>query len=669
MCTDRAHRLTNGEILIVEDTASSLKLLSDILTKAGYRVRPASDGELSLRSVQARRPDLILLDFRLPGMNGVEVCRRLKDDPATRDIPVIFISVSGDAKLKVMALKAGAVDYVTKPIEPSEVLARIDTHLTIYRMRRDLRAQTEELEMHRTHLETLVEKRTADLRDSEEKARALMNATTDLAMLLKPDGILVAANKAAKDAFGLTGEELVGKSPFDFGSPEITEGRWKSFGELVARKKPVRLELKTGERCFDTSIYPILDREGDVWLVAMFAQDITRRRQAEETIKRRERYLMGLNDAAETLLASVGEVPFQALLDNIAPASNASRAYVFMNRRAPDGGLLMDLRAEWCAEGIKPEIDNPLLQDRSYDEWIPRWKETLSASGILTGRVRDFPEQEREILETQGILSILIIPIMIDTESVGFIGFDNCVCEREWDEVEQAFLRTAANHLAQAIRRARSEAQVRSSLNEKEVLLSEIHHRVKNNLQIVTSLLALQAREITDKRALDAMTESQYRIRAMALIHEELYRSSDLSRVPMSDYFERLTGDIAALRIGEEGRIRCHVKADDVTLSISDAIPVGLIANELVSNAFKHAFPDGREGNVQIALHELEPGAMELIVSDNGVGLAEEITVQDTKTLGLRLVSNLAERQLDGALVVERGNGVAFHVRFQTTAG
>ena len=145
MSTDEPHQRPHGDILIVDDSRFDLKLLSEILTKAGYRVRPADDGELALRSVQAKLPDLILLDFNLPGMDGIEICYRLKADPKTKDIPVIFISALGKTDLKVKALDTGAVDYITKPIEPPEVLARIDTHLNMYRLQRKLANKTEKL--------------------------------------------------------------------------------------------------------------------------------------------------------------------------------------------------------------------------------------------------------------------------------------------------------------------------------------------------------------------------------------------------------------------------------------------------------------------------------------------------------------------------------------------
>ncbi|MDM8554022.1 PAS domain S-box protein [Desulfococcaceae bacterium HSG7] len=145
MNTEHNNNFPSGNILVVDDNRSNLKLLVDILQSEGYLVRAADDGELALRSVEAKLPDLILLDYQMPGIDGFEVCRRLKADPATRNIPIIFISAYGDTDLKVNALNAGGVDYVTKPFEKREVLARIHTHLSMYHLQQRLTNQTREL--------------------------------------------------------------------------------------------------------------------------------------------------------------------------------------------------------------------------------------------------------------------------------------------------------------------------------------------------------------------------------------------------------------------------------------------------------------------------------------------------------------------------------------------
>ena len=160
-----------AEILIVEDTPASLDLLAELLGQAGYKVRPAQDGRMALRSAQAQPPDLILLDVRMPGMDGHEVCRRLKADPATRDIPVIFLSAMGDTGDKVRGLELGAVDYIAKPYQPEEVLMRVRTHVELRRLQ--------------SRLEERVAERTAQLKESEASLRESEARLQELAGFLQ----------------------------------------------------------------------------------------------------------------------------------------------------------------------------------------------------------------------------------------------------------------------------------------------------------------------------------------------------------------------------------------------------------------------------------------------------------------------------------------------------
>lgn len=157
-----------GKILAVDDTAASLRLLTDILKEEGYEVRSAISGELALRAAAGNPPELVLLDIRMPGMDGFEVCRRLKAQPATRDVPVIFVSAVSETDEKVQGFEIGAVDFVTKPYQRDELLARVRTHLELNRLR--------------NHLGELVEERTVELRESEKKLRAsLLDSITALA--------------------------------------------------------------------------------------------------------------------------------------------------------------------------------------------------------------------------------------------------------------------------------------------------------------------------------------------------------------------------------------------------------------------------------------------------------------------------------------------------------
>ena len=207
--------------------------------------------------------------------------------------------------------------------------------------------------------------------------------------------------------------------------------------------------------------------------------------------------------------------------------------------------------------------------------------------------------------------------------------------------------------------------QVEKQIREKEVLLREIHHRVKNNMQIISSLLRLQSRYTKDKQILDIFKASQNRIESMAFIHEKLYQSKDLTRVDFTDYVNTLTRNLFTTYGVSTARIKLNIDIKNVSLPLDKAIPCGLIINELVSNSLKHAFPPDKEGEIKIALHLSNGNKWQLIVSDNGVGIPEDIDFRNTKSLGLHLVTILAEDQLRGEINLNRTEGTEFKIRFK----
>lgn len=211
--------------------------------------------------------------------------------------------------------------------------------------------------------------------------------------------------------------------------------------------------------------------------------------------------------------------------------------------------------------------------------------------------------------------------------------------------------------------RKMAEEQLRGSLKEKETLLKEIHHRVKNNLQVISSMLHLQSARATDKEILMAFKESQSRVDTMALIHEKLYQSKDLTVIPMAGYIgDLITNLYISFGINDE-QIKAVTKVADVNLNVSTAIPCGLIINELVTNCLKHAFPGGRTGEIVLSLQPQIEGKYELIVSDNGIGFPENADFTNTETLGLKLVISLIS-QLDGTIELNRAGGSTFTIRF-----
>ena len=202
--------------------------------------------------------------------------------------------------------------------------------------------------------------------------------------------------------------------------------------------------------------------------------------------------------------------------------------------------------------------------------------------------------------------------------------------------------------------------QLKISLKEKEALLKEVHHRVKNNLQIITSLLSLQSNGIEDVRYANMIKDSQNRIKSMALVHELLYKSKDLSRIDISEYLNSLTTNISRSYSHSTGHVTLYTDIEEIRIDVDRAVPLGIIVTELVSNAYKYAFPEGMKGEIRVELHRKEKKII-LVISDNGVGLPDCFQIEKTSTLGLQLVELLTQ-QIDGTLEIDNTNQTIFRV-------
>jgi two-component sensor histidine kinase/DNA-binding response OmpR family regulator len=239
------------------------------------------------------------------------------------------------------------------------------------------------------------------------------------------------------------------------------------------------------------------------------------------------------------------------------------------------------------------------------------------------------------------------------------------------DEEEKGLLEEVAGDIALGLHdmalekvRKQVEEQLKASLKEKEILLLEIHHRVKNNLQVVSSLLNMQARTAKDDNTSAGLLESRDRINTMALIHTKLYESGNLSEINLKGFVDGLIRQMFMGYQVQDTKIIPVVHVADCTLPISIAVPFGLVVNELLSNAFKHAFVNRAEGKIEVSLSTAEKGAVRLTVSDDGVGLPEGFDFNTTKTLGLHLVKILVEDQLRGRLEIISEKGTTFTIAF-----
>lgn len=233
---------------------------------------------------------------------------------------------------------------------------------------------------------------------------------------------------------------------------------------------------------------------------------------------------------------------------------------------------------------------------------------------------------------------------------------------------EQISAPLLARSILHALERARilaalraSQAHLRASVREKEILLQEVHHRVKNNLQVIASLLRLQAYTIDDPALHELLRDNQNRVHAMALVHEQLYRAHDLAHVGFAAYLRELAASVLRSYTAQSAQVVLAFDTDDlVTLDVESAIPLGLILTELISNSLKHAFPNGRTAMLTVGLRA-DGETLTATVRDNGVGLPATVDLGTTDSLGLQLVGDLAS-QLSGTVTIDRHSGTAFHI-------
>jgi PAS domain S-box-containing protein len=204
--------------------------------------------------------------------------------------------------------------------------------------------------------------------------------------------------------------------------------------------------------------------------------------------------------------------------------------------------------------------------------------------------------------------------------------------------------------------------QINQSLKEKETLLQEVHHRVKNNLQIISSLLNLQSSYVNDGESLEVLKESQNRIKSMSFIHESLYMSKNFSSVDIREYVKGLSSNLLYSYSLNPEQVDIIMDIDELTLNIDQAIPCGLIINELLSNTFKHAFPNGQKGELKISVKEKD-GRMAILIADNGVGIPKDWKLEDNDSLGVQLVYTLTE-QIDGDIEFSGERGTKYLITF-----
>jgi len=450
-----------------------------------------------------------------------------------------------------------------------------------------------------------------ELRDSKALLEGVLDGMGDIIAVQLPDHTIQRYNKAGYEFLGMKPEEVIGRRCYELMG-------WQKECDLCASrralksKRPEFLEKYIPEldTHLDCRSYPILDEKGEVKLIVEQLRDITAIKRSEDLLMRSEQEKSAVLNGLKDVIVEYVDPELHLIWANKAMQEYFGRPYD-------------QLKGLHCYEMFQ-----------GFSEPCP-W--CLAIKVIQTGQF-----QEEEVTTPDGNTWVVRSNPLKD---------------------KHGQISGIVNIVLNITQRKQAEETLKASLQEKDVLLKEIHHRVKNNLQIIHSLLSIQANNIQDKSAREAIAECKNRVKSMALIHESLYRSENLAKVDFTRYVMGLTGSLFNSFGVDRRQIQLNLDLDPVLLSIDKAIPSGLVVNELVSNCLKHAFPGERTGEIRVELTSLDNDRILLIVRDDGIGLMESLEPHKAKTLGLRLVTDLV-KQLKGEVQIDNRGGTEFKVVF-----
>lgn len=452
--------------------------------------------------------------------------------------------------------------------------------------------------------------------ESERKFRAVFDGVEDIITIveIRENGLpgkYIEVNRAAVEKLGYSRDEFLSMTPADMGVSR--EQSYDIIKKLLRSGRVTfnRTYISRDGRRIPVEVNSTLLELGKMKVAVSVARDITQRLENERKLREsEEKYRSLFNLSPEYIL----------LLD-------------------PEDGRILDMNSTLAGTlGIPSEE----LRGRSIYELE-----------FLSDDVKTEFRSKIEVIERDGTLEPYEMVLTDPSGREYTVRIYNKLIHAEGREC----LLIVLNDISDL---KRTQSMLEKSLAEKELLLKEIHHRVKNNLMIISSLLSLQSRQVKDRETMDLFRESENRTRSMALIHERLYRSEDLKNIDLAEYLGRLASEIFR-SYSADSRIRLNLEIDELKVDVETAVPLGLIVNELLTNAVKHAFPDG-EGTVTVSLSKRN-GTVTLEVSDDGAGFPEDIDWESSPSLGLQLVRSLT-KQIDGKVEMISDGGTTFRITF-----
>jgi len=506
-----------------------------------------------------------------------------------------------------------------------------------------------------------------ELKESYETLNTLINTIPEIIYFKDAQGRNIVVNKAYEESFGFKKENIIGKTDYEFLPQNLAAQCDKSDKEAFRKRKIINTEEKITDKYgygknifFETIKCPILDEKGKITGLVGISRDITRHR-------RMENLQYSLYKISEAIHSTVNlEEFYHSIHDIIAKLMPVKNNFYIALYDAHSNMLSFPYF-------VDEYEDNPGAQilGNGLTEYVLRTGKPLLAS----------PEIFENLLKRGEIKIVgpptidwLGVPLKIKERTIGVLAVQSYKKGIRFNEEDKNVLTFISEQVAIAIERKQTQERLKASINEKEMMLREIHHRIKNNLQVVSSLINLQSRYVNDKKDFDMFKKTRDRIRSMALIHEKLYQSEDLTKIDFSQYIKTLTVHLLQSFCTNPDDIRVKTDIKNVFLGINTAIPCGMIINELMSNSLKHAFSESKinkkrgrlKKEIYISFHPVKDRHFSLSIGDNGVGLPERLDFQNPKSLGLQLVKDLV-KQINGSIEVKNNSGTTFKIIFEET--
>jgi PAS domain S-box-containing protein len=519
---------------------------------------------------------------------------------------------------------------------------------------------------------TLIKHAEEALKSSERRFRTLVKNSGDIFSLVNDEGISIYNSPSFYSITGYTEDEVVGKNVFQFLHPDDIEQIQQTFFAEIGKPGKnelyvYRFRISNGEYRYFESRGSDQTSESIIKAIVLNTRDITERVRVKLELEEQNRQIEKLaHTTIGYLNLSVNDDHYQFIalqLRNLIPGS-----IVVVNEYDAEKNLItcmsilggQEVSEVFAKYADRVTVGTTFTPTSAAINDLKEGKISEVEGGLYQLLFQRFPKKLSDFVQSaSGIKKIYSMGLIREGN---LFGNAVIMTTEKSGKINLRVVETFLNVASVALQRKQAEERIVESLREKTVLLKEVHHRVKNNLQIVSSLLELQAYQVHDPEMKELFSDSQTRVRSMALVHEKLYQSEELSKIQYGEYVDQLASYLFDSFMPQN--IQKVVIADPVELGIDEAVPLGIIINELVTNSIKYAFPDGREGTVRIVLSETDSGRVRLVVEDDGVGLPPSVRVGEHSTLGLELVGALVQ-QLDAAMNVDTTGGTKVTIQFK----